>query len=271
MSAILVATSQTAERNEAVDCGLALSRELDRRLVVLRVFDGAPDPRERERFAEAVSRWAKAGAYPASNRVSSGKEDLAIVEEARRTGSDIIVLGPHRSNLLDDIFGKSMVEDVLEDTDRMVLVAGPGQHRFRNILVLIDCSQPSARAAKAAHRLFPEATISFLRPWHVPYEGLLSGSQSRDSFETQVKKETADFLNQLHLGEGREGWQLGELLVREGDTVYLVRKCTSEFDIDLLVLGVEGSAGMLSSALDPTSRSLLEDPPSDVLAVQCRH
>jgi hypothetical protein len=99
----------------------------------------------------------------------------------------------------------------------------------------------------------------------------LSGSQSRDSFETQVKKETADFLNQLHLGEGREGWQLGELLVREGDTVYLVRKCTSEFDIDLLVLGVEGSAGMLSSALDPTSRSLLEDPPSDVLAVQCRH
>lgn len=269
MSGVLVATDRTSVRNEAVDCGLALGNELDRRVIVLRVFDELPDSLERERFAEAVSRWAEEGAYPASNRVRSGQEDLAIIEEARQTGSDIIVLGPHRSDLLKDLFGKSMVENVLEDTDRMVLIAGSEKHRFRNILVLIDCTQPSARAAKAAHSLFPEATISFLRPWHVPYEGLLSGAQSHDAMEKQVETETADFLKQLHLHQDRDDWELGKLLVREGDTLLLVRQCIAEIEIDLLVIGVEGSPGILSSALDPTSKSLLEEPPANVLAVQC--
>ena len=265
---ILVATDQIEEQNEAVACGLALGRALERDVVVIKVFGRQPDEDERERFAEAVSRWAKAGAYPAAARVRFGDEDKAIVETARETASDIIVLGAHRSDLLADLFGKSMVEDVVEDTRRTIMVAAPGTHAFNRILVYVDCSQPSAHAAVVAHRLFPKATISFVRPWHVPYEGLLSGQPSHDGFERMTKRETTEFLKQLDLRGDREDWQLGELLVREGDTVPVIEQAVADEKFDLLVLGVEGESGLFTSALPPMTQRLLEQPPCDVLVVQ---
>lgn len=265
---ILVATDGASPQDPAVECGIALGRKLKRHVAILRVFDEAPDQQERERFAHAVSRWAEAGGYPASTHVASGEEDAAIVQEARDIAADVIVLGPHRSSLLDDLFGKSMVEDVVEDTDRMVLVAGTRRHDFERILVLIDCSDASAGAVLAAHKLFPHEPINFVRAWHVPYEGFLSSDQSHEDLQLLAVRETKEFLAKVQRDSGSEGVAMGELLIREGETVSVVNECISELDADLLVIDIEGKPRLLTSALDPTARCFLEDPPCDVLAVQ---
>lgn len=268
MAGILVATNQESRQDPAVACGLALGKKLERRVGILRVYDEPPSERERERFAVSVSAWAEAGAYPASHHVAAGEEDAAIIRQARELSADIIVLGPHRSTLLNDLFCKSMVEDVIEDTDRMVLVAGGEQHRFANILAVIDCSQPSAHAARAAHDLFPDAPLNFVRAWHVPYEGFLSGEQTHQDFHSLVRTETREFFDRLASLGRPDSWKGGKVLIREGEAVSVVKDCLAELDADLLVIGVEGRSHLLGGAIDATSSFLLESPPCDVLAVQ---
>lgn len=156
----------------------------------------------------------------------------------------------------------------MADTDRKLIVAGGEKHGFERILTLVDCSQPSAKAAIAAHRLFPRASMDFVRPWHVPYEGFLRSQQSHQDYEVMVANQTREFLDQLGITDSDGRLLAGEVLIREGETISVVKECLAEVGADLLVIGVEGRAGLLSSALDPTARHLLEDPPCDVLAVQ---
>lgn len=248
MRSILVATDQTSESDPPIECGAALAQELRLPLVILHVFTGTPTAEDREEIARAVARWAEAADYPVKNHVAQGDEHKAIVSQARESGAEIIVIGKHRKSVIGDIFTDSTVEEVVGDTQRMVLVATDRpRHTFERLLVATDFSEPSRRAFIAASRLFPSATLDLLHAWHVPYEGFLGGQLTHDQFEAETKQKAREFVSNLRDldAQGTGPPAIGEILLREGQTVRVVTEALDELGSDLLVIGTHGEGGVL--------------------------
>ena len=110
MSTILVATEKTSSPDRAVDCGVSLGSELRLPVVIPHVLTGSTEEEDPGRIEEAVAEWSDVGGYPVTHRVKKGKEDDAIVREARDVSARVIVLGAHRHSLVRDVFGTSTVE-----------------------------------------------------------------------------------------------------------------------------------------------------------------
>lgn len=72
MSAILVGAELSSEAQPAVECGLALGKQLGVPVAVLHVHTEPLDAEARRILAEAVGNWSDAGGYPAtmSHRVT---------------------------------------------------------------------------------------------------------------------------------------------------------------------------------------------------------
>ena len=272
MRSVLVATEQRSGPDPALDCGRALARELQLPLVVLHVISGTLEEEERREIEHAVSHWSEVADFPVTNRVSSGDEAKAIVSEARDTHTPVIVIGEHRDHVFQDLFTSSTVETLVEESRRMVLVATAGQqHRFKRLLMATDLSETSRRALRVAAKMFPGATIDIAHIWHVPFEGFLSGEFTHDQFEADIRKKAAAFASNVEDKRSPEDGaiQIGELYLEEGDTVSGISNVLERSGSDLLVIGTHGESGLFRSAVGSIARALLEDPPCNVLAVQC--
>lgn len=269
MSAILVAAEKVSAPDDAVACGVALGAELCLPVVILHVVTDASNEADLQGIEDAVATWSDLGAYPVTHRFKAGKEDDAIVREARDVSAKVIVLGAHRHSLLSDLFGHSTVEGVVEDTDRIVLVAGSGRHEFRRILVAVDFSEPSNSALRAAASLFPEAELHVIHAYHVPFEGFLRSTETHDAVRAQAEQEFRAFISAAAANPGFNE-RLGRSILREGETITVIGEALEDLAADLLVIGTSGQGGMFSAPFGSTAREYLENPPCDVLAVQCR-
>lgn len=269
MSTILVATERISAPDDAVACGVALGAELRLPVVILHVMPEAPSQADLKDIEAAVAGWTDVGGYPVTHRFKAGKEDDAIAQEARNVSAKVIVLGAHRHSLLTELFGQSTVEGVIDETDRIVLVAGSGRHEFGRILVAVDLSEASNCTLRAAASLFPRAELHVVHAYHVPYEGFLRSPETHAAVRAEAERKLGAFISAAEAAPGFEG-RLGRSILREGETVGVISEALQDLAADLLVIGTSGQGGMLSAPFGSTARAFLEQPPCDVLAVQPR-
>lgn len=269
MSVILVATNLHPEGDRAIVCGANLAQQLGGQLIVAHVTDRPPE--QHPRLQQELDARVEGLPVLATCRLLSGPEDEVLLHEARTVGACVIVLGAHRYDLLRELFGKSMVEELIEDTRRPILAAGPAEvDRYRRLLAAVDFSEASARAVARAARLLPDAEMHLIHAYHVPFEGFLGQDQTRLDLrrEAEDKMRTMVMQNYPRWNAGSAEELLQRCAVREGETIAVVDGERQRLEADLLVIGTHGQSGIFSDPLGTTARAFLEDPPCDVLAVQ---
>lgn len=280
MKHILVATDLTARSDRAMERAFALARETGAALTILHVVDdelpaAVADQLKAEAEA-AIDRIcmgpAARGVAPVDRRVAFGRGFEQILRAAEVVEADLLVLGLHRNESGRGLFTGTTVERVIRHGQVPVLVVrdradGP----YRRILVGVDFSPYSRRAAEFVLGELPAAEVVLVHAYDVPFRGLITGRSDRDEvskrhqqqFDAMVEGEMKAFL--ASLPEGGAGLKR---VMREGSVHEVIMDQVAQRKPDLLVIGTHGRTGVAHALFGSTAEDLLNAPPCDVLAVK---
>ncbi len=147
--------------------------------------------------------------------------------------------------------------------------------RIQRILVLVDFSQNSAKAAEYGLGIGREqgARIYFL---HMINQRIIDAVQELSSkgykgdFLQAMKKLVQDRENDLREfvpEENREGAEV-EFLIRKGEPSEEVISIAKEFSIDLIVLGSQGHTALASGSIGSVAQNVVNRAPCPVLVVR---
>ena len=260
LSPILVATDTTPWSDGAVRLGGRLAGAgADVRLVtVIESTDDGPLACDdaRERLDAQVLRTL--GSTSVSYAIEHGAAASAIVGAARRTAAELIVLGRTDHSIAD----RTASQVVRRASVPVLSVAGTLDGRPRRIVIAMDFSRSSIRAARAAITLAaPDASIYLVHVqpnaspvsdeqegWAVIYAQGIAGAFGRLVRELQPA----------------EGARL-ETVVLEGTPVPELLAFARKVRADLLVAGAHQSSLDRRLTVGSAAAALLQDAPCSVL------
>lgn len=138
-------------------------------------------------------------------------------------------------------------------------------------MVAVDMSECSRTALEFALRLLPEAELTVVHAYEVPFATFISGEDSdrtveakhRENIERLVAGEVEAFLDR-YSGKAPSIRQV----VARGMVREVVRNETKRSRPELLVIGTHGRSGVAHALLGSVAEDLLRQPPCDILAVR---
>lgn len=197
----------------------------------------------------------------------------AVVEEILAAGSraDLIAVGGHGTSPLRDFVLGSTAERLLGQRAKSVLIVKRAPDRpYRRVIVAMDLSEPSAIALDLAMQLAPQASITILHAYSVPFEGKLSlAGVSEINIENYRNQAAFQALGQIEsmiraVAKDRTGIVP---IVARGDAPFLILKKQEELEADLIVMGCRRRSPMKLFILGSVSRHVLSDAKCDVLVI----
>jgi nucleotide-binding universal stress UspA family protein len=227
----------------------------------------------REVVADAAGRLARAGRAVTST-VLRGRAATSIVDEARRFGADLIIVGSRGHGALESMLLGSVSAEVVDHAPCPILVAR--RPRLTSLL-LADDGSAGARAAaeKVAHwsifeglpvRVVSVAPASV--PWqpafplkHAPPDGE-AYRESRAAAIEAHQRVADDTARRLTLA-GRQA----VADVRAGDAAHEIVAASRDADVDLIVTGLRGQTGLARLVLGSVARNVLHHAHCSVLVV----
>jgi len=284
MKRILVATDFSARSDRAIRRGILLARPAGAAIsLVHAVDDDQPDRlvRAERTVAEALlGEQARSlrdiDGLDCEPRVALGDPFHAIAGAAGEIGADLVVIGPHRRRLLNDVFTGTTAERTIRACDRPVLMANgvpAGPHR--HVLVAVDMSDQSGAALRAVADLdvARQATVTILHVFDAPGTGPVAGAgltrgQLDDYLATEERRageELAAFLQ-------RQGFAPGNRLLKPGGTnpAHVIEATARAISADLVVVGTHGRSGIAKLFLGSVTKEVLRMADRDVLAIPNR-
>ncbi|RJQ10204.1 MAG: universal stress protein [Dehalococcoidia bacterium] len=160
MDNILVATDLSERSRLAVRRAALIAAAARARLHVLHVVDEAQPPEIVEAHLSGASAWLRehlpsdCEAATADVIVREGDPHSQIIAVGDELSVDLIVLGEHRERLLLDAFVGTTAERILRVASRPVLIVhSESLEPYGRVHIATDLSEPSAHAARTAHRL----------------------------------------------------------------------------------------------------------------------
>ena len=193
-----------------------------------------------------------------------GNEILAASEEA-----DLLVLGAHGENPLRDMIIGSTAERMLHKAVRPILVsrAAP-EPPYRRVLVPVDFSEHSGNAMRAAALIAPEAELTALHVFELPFEGKLWLAGVPDDevnrFRAQARAQALRRVLDLAAGLGEPGARFRPQ-VEQGPAARAILEVAGQLDADLIVMGRRGRSLAETLFIGSVTRHVLSDAGCDVL------
>lgn len=281
MKRILVAIDFSPRSDRALRRATLLARQCPAELLLLHVVDDDRSPRlvEAERRAAVellrglVETLREVDGVTADQEVAVGAPFQSLVEAAGRQDVDLLVLGPHRRQLLRDVFVGTTVERAIRLSRRpVVMVNGLPAGPYRRLLVATDLSQGSGQAAVAAQALglATGAELELLHVFDSPVQDLawragVSDADLRGPLAEQARRaesELADFAGRVGLeAASRTALRLDSTPARS------ILDHAREQGADLLVVGTAGKGAVSKLLLGSVAEAVLRDAPLDVLVV----
>ena len=281
MKRILVATDFSERSDRAVRRATLLAKTSGASLSVGHVIDD-DQPRRilraEQQAAEAVlaeqtRSLREIDGLECASRIVLGDPFEGITAAVREDDADLLVIGPHRRQVLRDVFVGTTAERTIRASDRPVLMANgipAGPHR--HILVAVDLSGCSGDAVRAVQNLGLEAkaAVSVVHIFDAPAAGLMvRASSTEDEIqdyladeEERASGELAAFLQDLDLKPMQRF-----LKHNESSIAYTICAAAREVSADLIVVGTHGRTGIVKTLLGSVAAETLRSSDRDVMAV----
>jgi universal stress protein E len=279
MKKLLVATDLSSRAERALARAMRLAREHRAELRVLYVIEGdlpahlAEAQRVEAERILAGRLQAMAGEAKVSSSVSlaRGKPFAEILREGASWPADLIVIGTHQADLLQDMFRGTTAERVIRQGHIPVLVVRKeALDDYQRAVVGIDFSLHALRAAQCAFRLAPKAQFHLVHSFLSPFPHFLYGdarAQARE-MHTQAMNRAVD--EELTAFLSRFGDQAPTIhrLVVNGLAQEVLLATASQLGADLLVAGTHGRTGIARAVLGSVATDLLQQASCDVLVAK---
>jgi nucleotide-binding universal stress UspA family protein len=199
---------------------------------------------------------------PATTRVLSGTMPATLVDHAKATGTNLIVVSTHgRTGLSRWLLG-SVSERLLRAAPCPVLVARGGSvaspPRLARILVAVDLSEQSRRALSVAAGMAGKlgATLHVLYAWAAPFYG--EGAEHHAGLFDRIREQARAELDEFVAGSGVPSSVAIETTIVSGTPSAEILEWARQTHPDLLVLGTHGRGGIkrlvLGSVAEATAR-----------------
>ena len=233
--------------------------------------------RESERL---VSDWTTGLARPdrqTSSAVIRGRAATSVIEEARRFGADLVVVGSRGHGGLETMLLGSVSAEIVDHASCPVLVAR--RDRVRSLLMADDGSAGARAAAEklvrwSAFTGLPVTVLSVVGvtvPWEPPYATKYDPgdgdylNQSREAnleAHRRIAEDTAARLRTAGCEATAE--------VRTGHAANEIVMAARDLDVDLVVVGTRGHTGLARLLLGSVARNVLTHVLCSVLVVRER-
>lgn len=281
MRSLVVATDFSTRSDRAIRRGILLAKASDADLTLVHaVDDDQPqhlielETAEAKRLLEAqTGTLRKVDGIDASYRVVLGDPFTSIADVAKEYASDLLIVGPHRRQILKDMFVGTTAERITRTSLVPVIMANAvPASPYRHILVAVDMSENSAAAVSLAAQMDwgVKPALSIYHAYDAP-ERAMRGSFALSESDIQrylaeanarARAKLSAFLQRLKVRPIR---QIVEMINTEPAT--MVRQAARHADADLIVIGRQGSSGLPKLMLGSVAESVLRSSEVDVLAV----
>ena len=280
MNCVLAATDFSTRADRALRRGVLLARQRSAKVILVHVVDDDQPLQlaearrdEAKALLDELSRTVREhDKIDCENRVVFGDPFRGISRTAHELGVDLMLLGPHRRQILRDLFLGTTAERTIKISAEPVLMAnGVPAGRYRNVLIAMDFSDCSALAAQTAKQLglFDQTQINAI---HVIEDK--SGPVFRASVpmhkhtarlmleEEQIRKDLAELLDKIGIVASQH-----VVRPREQSTPMAIRHWAEKLGSDLQVVGTHGRSGIEKWMLGSVAEGVLARSTIDVLAV----
>ncbi len=198
---------------------------------------------------------------------------VGIVAAAARVSPDLLVLGPHRRQILRDAFVGTTAERTIRTVQCPVLMAnGPPVGPWRKVLMTSDLSDPSGSALSrfVAAGIAGDAGRALLHVHDAPAlrlalsDSLDSAAQHEylEDLARDTRQELARFIDRAELGPA-------DRIVRHQQATVAgeILKACDEVGAQLIVLSTQGRGAIARMVLGSVALQVLKDAECDVLVM----
>ncbi len=280
MQRILVATDFSTRSDRALRRASLLARQFSAQLIILNVVnDDQPahivevKRREAEAFLrELAQTLCENDKLPGESRVELGAPFQKIIDTAEEFDADLIVLGPHRRQILRDTFLGTTAERTIRYSRKPVLMANAVPvGRYDSILIATDLSDGSAVAARGAKDLglLEDTKVLALNVLDVGGSPVARAAMTAKEITERVAEKEAyadkrleEFTRKVGIVAQRRVVKLSEEL-----TAMAIENAAKDSTADLIVLGTHGESGFMKWLIGSVAESVLSHSEVDVLAV----
>ena len=217
----------------------------------------------------AAAALAKTTGAAVGARVETGEVLDVIARES--SGADLLALGARGTNPLRDAILGTTAERLLgKCTPPMLIAKQPAERPYQQVLVALDFSPASEGALRAALRLAPQAAVTAVHAYDVPFEGKLrlAGVDEGviDAYRYGAAEKAVDKIRALAERTAGERARVAHR-VGQGYAAHLILENEQSLRANLVVLGKEKRPLMQELLLGRVARHVLADSHTDVLVV----
>lgn len=281
MKHIMVATDFSERSDRAIRRATLLARQTGASVIIVTAVDEDKPRRlvdQEKREAEVLLYQMSAtvrnvNGVPCETRVFLAEPSHAIVQAASETGSDLIVIGPHRRQLFRDIFVGTTAERTIRNAPCPVLMvnATPAEP-YRHVLLTTDLGDGSRAAMTSYTKLgfTNHLPHSMLYVFEAPMLRLaITSDMTEREKRLYVEDEWRKASTLLSSFIASTQLERADPLLRHEDTTAHkeILAAATEISADLIVLATHGRRGLERLLLGSVTEKVLRDADVDVLAI----
>lgn len=281
MQRIMLATDFSERSDRALRRAVLLARAHGARVEVVHVVDDdrprsivEQDTKQARHLLSELARTLETlDGVACDTKVLLADPFAGLTQAVEQTNPDLLVIGPHRRQLLRDAFVGTTAERTIRSVSCPVLmVNGTPVGDYRHVLLTTDLSDNSRLALRVFETLNigREGNLSVLSVFNAPalrlaMSGTLPTTNKEDylkSLRAEAKRELAAFIAKL-------GGTKAEQIVRFDETTiaHEVQRAAKDLKSDLIVLSTQGKGAVSRMLLGSVTEQVLRTATVDVLAI----
>lgn len=194
-------------------------------------------------------------------------DEIVVASET----ADLLALGAHGTNVLRSLIIGTTTERLLRMCTRPVLVVkNPPLAEYGRIIVPVDFSGYSATAVEMVGRISPNARITIVHAFRVPFEGTLRIAGASDaSIRNYREAEQQDAMKKISglIHDFCDDVRRISYRVELGDASRVILAKEQEFAADLIVMGKRGQSMIEELFLGSVTSHVLAGSKCDILVI----
>jgi nucleotide-binding universal stress UspA family protein len=281
MKKIMFATDFSERSDRALRRAVILARAHDAVLEIVHVVDDDRPSRivdhavndARQLLGELARSLKDLDGVSCTTQIVQDDPFAGIVKAVAKATPDLLVIGPHRRQILRDAFVGTTAERTIRAASCPVLmVNGPPVGPWRHMLQTTDLSEAAERAFKRFARLDlgVGARSSVLSVFDAPALRLaMSDSMGKQGKEDYLNHLRADARQALAAFVARVGMGQADKVVRPDETTVAneILMAAEELKADLIVVAAIGKGAVTRMVLGSVAQLVLKDARCDVLVI----